>query len=94
MLRTYEHEAINIKSKIAYPLSLWKKKEILSYIKLHNLPSPVEYSKEAGNGLWFDIKVFLWLKKNEPEDLQKILEAFPLSEKILFDYEQRTKQVL
>ena len=91
MLRTYEDEAINIKSKIAYPLSLWKKKEVLAYIKFHNLPTPVEYFKEAGNGLWFDIKVFLWLKKNEPEDLQKILKAFPLSEKILFDYEQRTK---
>lgn len=67
---------------------------MLAYIKFHNLPTPVEYSKEAGNGLWFDIKVFLWLKKNEPEDLQKILKAFPLSEKILFDYEQRTKQIL
>lgn len=91
MLRTYEYEAINAESKIAYPLSIWKKKEILSYIKFHNLPTPVEYSKEAGNGLWFDLKVFLWLKENEPEDLRKILRAFPLSEKILFDYERRIK---
>lgn len=91
MLRTYKSEAINWDSKIAYPLSMWKKKEILSYIKFHNLPTPVEYSKEAGNGLWFDLKVFLWLKDNEPDDLKKILRAFPLSEKILFDYERRIK---
>lgn len=91
MLRTYESEAINWDSKIAYPLSIWKKKEILSYIKFNNLPTPVEYSKEAGNGLWFDLKVYLWLKDNEPDDLKKILRAFPLSEKILFDYERGIK---
>lgn len=91
MLRTYESEAINWDSKIAYPLSIWKKKEILSYIKFNNLPAPVEYSKEAGNGLWFDLKVYLWLKDNEPDDLKKILRAFPLSEKILFDYERGIK---
>lgn len=91
MLRTYEHEALNIKSQIAYPLSSWKKKEVISYIRFHNLPIPIEYSKEAGNGLWFDLKVYLWMKENEPGDLEKVLKAFPLSEKILFDYEQRTE---
>ena len=91
MLRTYEHEAINSKSQIAYPLSLWKKNEVISYIRFHKLPTPVEYSKEAGNGLWFDLKVYLWMKENELNDLGKVLKAFPLSEKILFDYEQRTK---
>lgn len=91
MLRTYEHEALNFKSQIAYPLSLWKKKEVISYIRFHNLPTPVEYSKEAGNGLWFDLKVYLWMKENEPGDLDKVLTAFPLSGKILFDHEQRTE---
>lgn len=91
MLRTYEQEAINFDSKIAYPLSLWKKKEVLSYIKFHNLPTPVEYSKEAGNGLWFDLKVYLWMKENEPKDLEKVLRVFPLSQKILFDYERTTE---
>lgn len=91
MLRTYEYEAINYKSQIAYPLSYWKKKEVISYIRFHNLPIPIEYSKEAGNGLWFDLKVYLWMKENEPGDLEKVLKAFPLSGKILFDYEQRTE---
>ena len=65
--------------------------EVIDQLDKENGAYVNEYFKEAGNGLWFDIKVFLWLKKNEPEDLQKILKAFPLSEKILFDYEQRTK---
>lgn len=88
MLRTYIQEAVNLDSKIAYPLSLWKKKEVISYVRFHNLPIPVEYSKAAGNGLWFDLKVYQWMRENEPEDLEKVLRAFPLSEKILFDHER------
>lgn len=91
MLRSYVQEAVNLDSKIAYPLSLWKKREVISYIRFHNLPIPIEYSKEAGNGLWFDLKVYQWMKENEPEDLQRVLRAFPLSEKILFDHERRIK---
>ncbi|NDV93476.1 phosphoadenosine phosphosulfate reductase [Dysgonomonas sp. 521] len=84
----YDLQAINNKTKNVYPLSLWKKKEVLAYLKSRNLPEPIQYSKEAGNGLWFDLKVYLFLKDNYPQDLQKILSAFPLSEKILYDYQQ------
>lgn len=87
MLRGYELEAINLKSKNVYPLSRWKKADVLSYIRLHKLPAPIQYSTDAGNGLWFDLKVYLYLRKHYPQDLQKILRVFPMSEKILFQYD-------
>lgn len=91
MLRGYTQQAINEKSKNAYPLSMWKKSDVLSYIRLHKLPTPIQYSTDAGNGLWFDLKVYLYLREHYPQDLQKILKAFPMSEKILFQYDNKSK---
>lgn len=87
MLRGYELEAVCEKTKNVYPLSMWKKGDVLSYIRMHKLPTPIQYSTDAGNGLWFDLKVYLFLRESYPEDLKTILRAFPLSEKILYDYD-------
>ncbi len=86
MLRGYELEAINEATKSAYPLSLWKDKEVLRYIELNRLPKPIDYEgKKRSNGVGFDPDVFLYLRKYYPGDLQKILIQFPM---ILFDYDR------
>lgn len=87
MLRQYELQGIS-PQKLVYPLSLWKDKDVLKYIEKHKLPKPIQYGNKRSNGVTFDIDVFLYLRKNYPNDLQKILSVYPLSEKILFEYDQ------
>jgi len=68
-----------------FPLTDWTNKDVLSYMKSRKLPSPVRYSNKASGGVGFNQECFSYLRDNYPQDLQKILKAFPLSEKILFD---------
>lgn len=76
---------------LVYPLAEWTQKNILAYMKQHGLPSPVRYGKNASNGLGFNIDCFLWMRENFPQDLQKFYKVFPLSERILFEYDNKLK---
>lgn len=88
MLDTYENY---IHNGNCYPLADWTQKEILSYMKLRKLPHPVRYSKKASGGVGFDLNCYLWMRKYFPRDLEKVLKVFPMSEKILFDYDNKIK---
>ena len=91
MLKGYaENEYIN--NGIVYPLANWTQKDVLSYMKQHGLPEPVRYSLKASSGTGFNIDCFLWLREHFPEDLQKIYKTFPMSERILFEYDNKQKQ--
>lgn len=91
MLKGYaENEYIN--NGVVYPLADWTQKDVLSYMKLHGLPQPIRYSLKASSGTGFNIDCFLWLRQNFPEDLQKIYKTFPMSERILFEYDNKQKQ--
>ena len=80
----------------AYPLAEFSQKQILSYMKMHNLPEPVQYGLsqagaeakvgKASNGIGFNLDCLLWLEKNFPEDLQKIYQTFPLCQRVLLEY--------
>lgn len=89
-LRQYEEEAISSTNNI-YPLTNWKEKDVLRYIENRRLPKPISYGKKKNRsvGLGFDAIVFAWLRENYPEDLNKILKEYPLSERILFDYDRK-----
>lgn len=86
MLNGYENGQNNGK---VYPLQDWTNKEVLSYMKQRQLPQPVRYSKNASGGVGFNIDCFLYLRENYPDDLKKILQAFPMSEKLLWDYDNK-----
>lgn len=88
MLKTYEPFYEN--KGMVYPLAEWNQKDVLSYMRMHNLPEPVRYSKNASSGVGFNLDCFLWLRKNYPQDLEKIYEQFPLSRRILFEYDHKT----
>lgn len=88
MLNTYD-DYNNAGS--VYPLADWTQKDVLSYMRLKKLPEPVRYSKNASGGLGFNLDCFLWMRRNAPEDLLKVLKVFPLSEKILFEYDEKNK---
>lgn len=76
----------------AYPLADWTQKDVLAYMKQKNLPMPVRYSLKASSGTGFNIDCFLWLRENFPGDLQRIYRTFPMSERILFEYDNKQKQ--
>jgi sulfate adenylyltransferase subunit 2 len=90
MLNTYAN--YENKGKI-YPLADWSQKDIASYIKQHRLPEPVRYSKNASGGVCFNIDCFLWMREHYPQDLQKMLDAFPASEKLLFEHDRQHGRV-
>lgn len=81
-------DAIAEGRKHIYPLSHWTKKQVRTYIKMNRLPMPVDYGQKGNStGINLDINTLLYLKKNYPNDLEKILKAFPFAGKILFEYE-------
>lgn len=90
MLNGYEEKGYE-NNGMCYPLADWTQKDILAYMKQNNLPEPVRYSNKASNGIGFNIDCFLWLRSNYPVDLQKIIKAFPMSGRILFEYDNGTK---
>ncbi len=93
MLRGYEKEAINYKNKKCYPLSSYKNKDILKYIEYNRLIQPESYDNGQSAGTSIDdISYLLFLRKNFPNDLNKIFNQFPLAERKLYEYDyERTK---
>lgn len=91
MLKTYE--ASNYENDgLFYPLAEWNQKDVISYMKQHGLPEPVRYGKKASNGIGFNEDCFLWLRDNFPQDLEKIYNVFPMSRRILFEYDNKQKE--
>lgn len=90
MLRGYENEAISTTNKI-YPLSQWKKADVLAYVKARNLPEPIAYNKNKSQGLTFVPEVFDYLRQYYPQDLERIYQVFPLSRSILIRYDQEKR---
>lgn len=68
-----------------YPLADWTQKEVLAYMKQHNLPEPVIYGTIQGSGVGFSVDCFKWMRDNCPNDLQKFYKAYPMSERILME---------
>lgn len=86
----------------AYPLAEFTQKQILSYMRLHKLPQPVQYGLstssdkatigKASNGIGFNLDCMLWLRENFPEDLNKIYQCFPLSRRVLDEYDYKKQK--
>jgi sulfate adenylyltransferase subunit 2 len=88
MLMTYQNCENN---GLVYPLSEWTQKDILAYMRQNNLPQPIRYNPDKpSSGVGLNLDCFLWMRKNAPLDLQKVLKTFPMSERILdeYDYQQ------
>lgn len=91
MLKGYEAQKY-INNMQAYPLADWTQKDVLAYMKMKGIPEPIRYSLKASSGTGFNLDCFLWLRDNYPQDLQRIYKTFPMSERILWEYEQKQKQ--
>lgn len=90
MLRGYKDEAINEKTHKAYPLSKYKNGDVLRYIEQNGLISPERYGgeKQSAGADITDIHYLMYLKKNFPNDLEKIYKVFPMAERLVYDKEQ------
>jgi len=86
MLNGYENGQNN---GLVYPLQDWTNKDVLAYMKQRQLPQPVRYSAKSSGGVGFNLECFLFLREKYQDDLIKILKAFPMSEKILLDYDKK-----
>lgn len=92
-LRTYEDEMIYSNTKSAYPLSKYKNKDVLAYIKYKKLPPPIIYGKGQSQGANpSNIPFLYYCKTYFPNDYQKIIKEFPASERILFEAENYDPQ--
>ena len=85
MLGTYEAQHYTNKG-MCYPIATWTQKEVLAYMRQHRLPEPVRYGTDASSGVGFNLDCYLWMEKNAPRDLQRMYEAFPMSQRILFEH--------
>jgi len=80
-LRNYVDESICEASCKIYPLSRWKKKETINYMKINKIPLPSLISKRAQSaGISLDVETLLYLKKFYLSDYNRIIEVFPLAE--------------
>lgn len=86
MLMTYKDNLYE-NNGVVYPLAEWTNKEVIAYMKHKGMPQPVRYGKKASGGVGLNLDCHLWLRENFPQDLEKIYKAFPMSRKILFDYD-------
>ena len=87
MLRTYDDNIILHKTKKAYPLSEWKNKDVLKYIQMKRLITPIAYGTAQSQGTAVENKDFvLWCYKNYPQDYQRIIKTFPEAEVIVFEH--------
>jgi len=89
MLQTYTDEAVNEQTKKVYPLSKYKNTDVLRFIDERGLIKPESYGGKAqSSGCDVnDLNYLLYLRKEYPGDLRKVLEMFPLAERKLFDYD-------
>lgn len=95
MLRTYQDEAINEKNKKVYPLSTYKNNDIIEYIKAEKLITPEKYGNSQSSGTDInDLNYLLFLRKNYPNDLKKVINEFPLVERKLYEYDYETAKTI
>lgn len=85
MLKGYEANGYE-NNGMVYPLADWNQRDILAYMKQHNLPEPIRYSLKASSGVGFNLDCMLWMEKNYPQDLQRIYKVFPMAERVLWEY--------
>ena len=95
MLRTYQEQAINEKNKKVYPLSTYKNKDIIEYIKAEKLITPEKYVNSQSSGTDInDLNYLLFLRNHFPNDLKKVIAEFPLVERKLYEYDyERAKTI-
>lgn len=88
-LGSLKFNAISTKSQVVYPLSYWKKADVVQYIKMHGIMRPITYPGRNKRSVGLDIttEILVWLRDNYPGDLEKVLKEYPLAGVLLKEYD-------
>ena len=54
MLKNYEQNHY-VNKGMCYPLADWTQRDVLAYMRQHNLPEPVRYRKKVSGGIGFNL---------------------------------------
>jgi len=78
-----------------YPLSYWSDTAVMSYLSLHRLPTPVQYSILDGKSQFggFGMESMAAVAEKFPSDFKKIAKFFPLIEAQVVRHHILQKQV-
>jgi len=70
---------------IVYPLKKWKKFDVLSYLKIHNVPIPPSFDGVGSRATGVDLSTgsILWMHDKYPDDYEKIRNVFPYVEAVV-----------
>jgi sulfate adenylyltransferase subunit 2 len=69
---------IDERNKKLYPIAGYSDKDVMSYIKLHKLPLPIEYQHGWKHDFSVpDVDGLVYLKNNFPDDYRKAIAEFP-----------------
>lgn len=70
---------------LVYPLKKWKKFDVLSYLKIYNVPVPPSYDGVGSRASGVDLSTgsILWMHDKYPEDYLKIRSVFPYIEAVV-----------
>lgn len=75
-----------------YPLAEFNNKHIYEYIRQNRLITPKSFSNKQSSDIEIGNPEFLlYMKKFYKKDLERIFDKFPLTEHILWNYENKTK---
>ena len=85
MLRQFLFDTVDIDKKRVHPLSLWKKADVISYIKFKKLPMPIQYKIAASSGMDITRETLLFLKHHWPEDYRLMINCFPFAETLIIN---------
>lgn len=93
MLRSYGEMPICEETRKAYPLSEYKNSDILDYIEKNSLVRPESYGKgqSAGTNIT-DLGYLLFLRREYPNDLGKVLSEYPLVGRLLYEHDYEEAQ--
>ena len=83
--------SIDVQRGRLYPVAMWKKQEIIDYIKFHNLYLGAD-SRKLGfsfKSLWG--KELSMLKEHFPDDYDKVIRQYPFAEAGVLKYERFEK---
>nr|DAV56290.1 MAG TPA: phosphoadenosine-phosphosulfate reductase [Caudoviricetes sp.] len=71
-----------------YPISGWKKGEVVKYIKHRKLKLPVEYEKLGFSFRSIDGPNLAFIKQQFPDDYEKVLRLYPYAEAAVRRFEE------
>lgn len=70
--------------RVFHPIREWRKKDVLDYLRLNDVPVPETKAGEVTSGVGLDHDSICWLADNHPEDFQKFLKWYPYAEAAIY----------